>query len=105
MERKRKIRRVFILIFAFYAIINIFIFGLMTAYMKTNNILSRNKLVMASVTENSETKNIKILNKNFVIDKDNSIKSLAEICTYALIPEKVRVCTDIILTFKDIILP
>lgn len=104
MERKKKIRRAFILIFAFYVIINIFIFGLMTAYMKTNNILSRNKLVMASVTENSETKNIKILDKSFVIDKNNSIKSISEICIYALIPEKIRVCTDVVLTFKDILL-
>ncbi len=104
MERKRKIRRAFILIFAFYIVINIFIFGLMKAYINTNNIVSRNQLVMASVTEKKDTIKIKVLSKSFELDKDNAMKSAAEACVYAIMPENARVCTDIILTFGDIIL-
>lgn len=104
MERKRKIRRAFILIFAFYIVINIFIFGLMKAYINTNNIVSRNQLVMASVIEKEDTTKIKVLGKSFEFDKDNAVKSATEACIYAIMPEKARVCTDIILTFRDIIL-
>lgn len=103
MERKRKIRRAFILISAFYIVINVFIFGLMKAYINTNNIISRNQIVMASVSQNNTKTKINILGKDFEFDKNDAVKSAAEACVYAIMPEKARVCTDIILTFKDVI--
>ncbi|MBE6844426.1 MAG: hypothetical protein E7508_01745 [Ruminococcus sp.] len=104
MERKRKIRRAFILTAAIYVIINIFIFGLMRAYINTNNIISRNQLVMASVSENRDKKTINILGKNFEIDKSNTAGTLAKLCTYTVMSDKLRICTDIILKSKEFIL-
>ncbi len=103
MERKKKIRRVFTLIISLYIILNILIFGMMNAYMETNNVLSKNQLVMVSVTENVNKTNIEILGKNFEIDKNNTAKTIVQACTYTLMPEKIRVCTDVILTFRNIV--
>ncbi|MBQ8435748.1 MAG: hypothetical protein IJX24_07055 [Oscillospiraceae bacterium] len=104
MERKRKVRRAFLLTAAIYIIINIFLFGLIKAYINTNNIVSRNHLVMASVSECNDITTIRILGKNFEIDKNNNTGTIAKICTYAVMSDKLRICTDIILKTKDIIL-
>ncbi len=102
MERKKKIRRAFILIFAVYTIINIFIFGLMKAYVNTNNTVSKNQLVMASVFENPDTTSIEILGKSFEIPKENTEKTIAEICIYTLMTDKIRICTDLILKCREL---
>lgn len=103
MEHKRKVRRAFILGFSVYAIINIFIFGFMKAYVNTNNIVSKNHIVMASVTENKENKSIEILGRNFEIPKEDSERTIAEICVYTLMTDKMRICTDLILKCREVI--
>ncbi|MBQ3566265.1 MAG: hypothetical protein IJA12_03720 [Oscillospiraceae bacterium] len=97
MERKRKIRRASILIMSVYIFVNIFVFGLMKAYMNTNNIISKNRLVMASVTETENRTNIEILGKSFEINTQDNIKKFSQLAVYALMNDKARVCTDIIL--------
>ena len=103
MKHKRKVKRAFILIFSVYAIANIFIFGFMNAYVNTNNIVSKNQLVMASVTESNDETRLKILGKRFVIPKENTEKTIAEVCVYTLMTDKMRVCTDLILKIKSLI--
>ena len=101
MNNKRKTRRAFILFFAVYIIINVFVFGFMKAYVNTNNIISKNHLVMASITENQDKTNIKILGKSFAIDKKNTEKTISEVCIYTLMTDKIRICTDLILQFRE----
>lgn len=104
MERKGKVRRAFLLTAAVYIILNIFLFGLIKAYINTNNTVSRNQLVMASVSETNDKTTIKLLGKNFEIDKNNNAETIAKICTYTVMSDKLRICTDIVLKSKDIIL-
>lgn len=108
MERKRKIRRASILILSVYIFVNVFVFGLMKAYMNTNNIISKDRLVMASVTETENMTNIKILGKSFQINTRDNAKNISQIAVYAIMSDKARACTDIILNLtssaKEIIL-
>ncbi len=97
MERKRKIRRASILIMSVYIFVNIFVFGLMKAYMNTNNIISKNRLVMASVTATENITNVEILGKSFEINTQDNKKNISQLAVYALMNDKARVCTDIIL--------
>lgn len=101
MDRKKKIRRAFILSASVYVIINIFIFGIMNAYVNTNNTVSRDHLVMASVSEINEKTTLKILDRTFELDKDSIFKTAGTAGLYAMMPNKLRVCTDIILNGKN----
>ncbi len=97
MNRKKKIRRAFLLAFFIYIIINMFIFGLMRAYLNTNNIASRDKIAMASLSQNAEKTEIKILGKNFSINKKNKNENIAQAFLYILLPYNVRACTEIVI--------
>ena len=103
MERKRKIRRFFILAVCFYIIVNAFLFGLMNAYLNTNNIVSKNQLIMASVTQTEKTTKINILGKEISINKNETLKAVSQAVLYTVMPEKVRFCTDIILNCSDLV--
>lgn len=97
MHRKKKIRRAFLLALCIYIIINMLIFGLMKAYLNTNNIVSRNKIAMASLSRSAETTEIKILNKKFIINKDREIENITQTFLYILMPYNIRACTEIII--------
>lgn len=101
MERKRKIRRGFFLAFSIYFIINIFIFGLMKAYLNTSNMVKRDHLVMMEVSQNTEKTEIQVLGKNFVINKNDNIEKIAETIIYFVMPYKLRACTDIVMQCED----
>ncbi len=101
MEKRKKIRRAFMLAFFIYIIINIFIFGLMKAYLNTNNIVSRNQLVMASIEQNSQKTEIEILGKNFSINKNQKSEKVVETVLYLLMPDKIRACTEIVIQCKN----
>lgn len=101
MERKRKIRRAFLLAVCIYIIINMFIFGLMKAYLNTNNTASRNQIVMASVSQNTEKTEIEILGKNFSINKNQKAEKIAETVLYLFMPYKIRACTEIVIKCEN----
>lgn len=103
MTHKRKIKRIFILAAFLYITINIFIFGIMNAYINTNNTVSKNQLVMASVSENANITNIKILGRSFEIKKQTTAKNVSKACIYALMSEKLRICIDVILNGKELL--
>lgn len=101
MERKRKIRRAFILTLGIYIIINIFIFGLMKAYLNTNNIVSRNQIVMASVSQENENTEINVLGKKIIVNKNKASEKLTESLLYFMMPYKLRACTEIVIKCED----
>ena len=74
----------------------------MKAYLNTNNIISREHIVMASVSQNNENTEIKILGKSFIINKSKIAQPLAETLLYIFMPYKLRTCTEIIIKCEDI---
>ncbi len=96
MTRKKKIRRAFLLAAGIYIIINIFIFGLMIAYVNTNNIVSSDKVVMAEIKNSAQTTNIEILGKDVTIEKNSEIEKISETAVYALMPYCFRFSAEII---------
>ncbi len=103
MTRKKKIRRAFLLAAGIYIIINIFIFGFMTAYINTNNIVSSDKVVMAEINENSEITNIEILGKEVTIEKNSRGKKIAETAVYTIMPYSFRISSEIVGAMTDIL--
>lgn len=101
MHRKKKIRRAFLLALCIYIIINMLIFGLMRAYLNTNNIVSRDKIAMATLSQNAEKTEINILGKKFSIYKNHNAKNLAQAFLYILLPYNVRACTEIVIRCEN----
>ena len=103
MTRKKKIRRAFLLAAGIYIIINIFIFGLMIAYVNTNNIVSSDKVVMAEIKNSAQTTNIEILGKDVTIEKNSEIEKISETAVYALMPYSFRISSEIVGAMTDIL--
>ncbi|MGN0612565.1 MAG: hypothetical protein ACI4JB_01560 [Porcipelethomonas sp.] len=102
MERKRKVRRAFFLAFSIYIVINIFIFGLMKAYLNTNNIVSREQLVMASVNKDENSTEINILGRKITINESAAKDTVTQAAAYILLPVKARTCAEIIIRLSGI---
>lgn len=101
MEQKRKIKRILILTAFIYIIINGFVWGFMKAYINSHNIVSNEQLAMATITKESGQTNIKILNKDFSINKKNKALNKIEIIIYILLPDKARTATEIIMQIDN----
>lgn len=97
MEKKRKIKRAAILTAFIYIMINGFVWGLMKAYLNTYNIINKNQLVMAKVTNEKSGTEIKILNKKFYLSKKQSMNNTAGIILYIVLPDKYKATAEIIM--------
>ncbi len=102
MERKKKLKRAAILSVFIYIMINGFIWGFMKAYMNSHNIFSNEHLAMAEVQKSEDKTEIKILNKNFSIDKNKTAENTAGILLYILMPDKVRTSTELIMLYNTL---
>lgn len=103
MTRKKKIRRFFIVAACVYVIINLFVYGLMTAYMNTNNTVSSKKVVMADVSADGETTKVNILGKEFSLQRENEFDKAMEATVYIAMPFKIRLCTELLIHLNEML--
>jgi len=103
MNRKKKIRRCFILIFSVYIILNYFVFGFIKAYVNTNNTINKEQLAIAYINDEQNIRNIEVLGKNFIIDKNNNINEYLRIGIYTVMTDKMRISADIVFNLKKYI--
>lgn len=89
MVKKRK--RAAILAITAYAVINGLVWGLMKAYVSSYNALSREKLVMADISECSGGREITVMGNSFVIKTEKKDGRIAK----AVLPVKVRAVSGI----------
>ena len=102
MNRKKKIRRVFFLAASIYIVLNIFIFGLMTAYVNSNNIASPDRIAMAEVNSTADQTKFKVLGKTFTMEKDKAVQNSVLAAVYLIMPHKMRACTEIVLKLAEL---
>ena len=96
-KRRKVIKRATIFTIGIYIILNGFICGMLKAYLKSHNAVSKDQLVAAVYTENDNKADLKILDKNFVLDK--GIVKDTKICmaAYTLMPDRTKAALEIIL--------
>ncbi len=103
MSGRKKVFRAITVSVCIYIILNILIYGIMTAYLNTGNIIHEDKLVMAEIYEQDDKKNIRILGREYSFNMNNSIDTAVGAILYCLTPDKVRVCTQLISEAGEII--
>ena len=96
MNRRKKIKRIFLLFIAIYIILNVFIFGLMTAYINTNNMVSSDKIVMAELNKDPSKTSVEILGNDMTIKNSKKMINKSEVILYTASPQSFRIAGQIV---------
>ena len=101
MTGRKKTLRIVVMIVSIYIILNILIYGIMTAYMNTKNILSEDKLTMAEVNESGKHTKITILGMEYTADIEQDTGNAITAFLYCAANEKIRACAELITHAKE----
>ena len=104
MTARKKVIRIMVVVTGVYIILNILVYGVMTAYKNTHNTLNEDKLTMAEVKDSGRHTSIKILGKEYSADINDDMENTALALLYCAASEKARACAEILtqaITFFD----
>ena len=101
MTGKKKILRCIFTVVCVYIILNVLVYGIMTAYMNTSNMISEDKLTMAEVRKSGKQTRIKILGKEYSAEINDDTSSTVLTLLYCTASEKIRACAELLIQARE----
>ena len=101
MTGRKKVLRNIAAAVCVYIILNVLIYGIMTAYMNTRNILNEDKLTMAEVSGSGEQTKIKILGREYSADISPEAVGNITAVLYCTANEKIRACAELMTQARE----
>ena len=101
MTARKKVLRNIVTVVCVYIILNVLIYGIMTAYMNTRNILSEDKLTMAEISGNGEQTSIKILGREYSANISEQTLGTVTAVLYCAANEKIRACAELLTQARE----
>ncbi|MCM1225874.1 MAG: hypothetical protein NC320_00410 [Clostridium sp.] len=91
----RKLKRASILAVIIYVMINLFVWGLMKAYINSHNAVNHDKLVMAEISDDKDGKRVSIMGNSFCVPEKEREKNGVDNALLSLLPSEIKAVSEI----------